>query len=247
LENVLRRLRQSRSLEAIKPLIPTPLRSRGSVRDFVMLSRHILINYGWMRSHRGNCPVDRDGEPLPWFTYPAIDYLNQIDISHMDVFEWGSGYSTAYWSARTRSVVSIETNPEWASRIRKMLRKQNCAIILSTRDVSEYVDQISNYAGFDLIVIDGTGDSRRACAVAAPNFLRPGGIIIVDNTDQWPKTAEVLRNRDFIEVDFTGFSPGGPSCHTTSIFFSRDFRGRPRQNVQPIRSVAQPNEAWPGE
>ena len=228
-------------------LIPKQLRSGGSLRDFVTLSRHILFDYGWMRSHRENGPVSRDGEPLPWFTYPAIDYLNQLDISEMDVFEWGAGYSTAFWSKRARSVVSVETSPTWAIRVEKMVRKQNCTVVVTTSDVEEYVKVISNYPVFDIIIIDGIGESRRSCALTAPNHLRPGGIIIVDNTDQWPRTAEVLRKADFIEVDFTGFSPGMTSCHTTSIFFSREFRGTPQHDVQPIRSVAQPNEAWPGE
>jgi hypothetical protein len=233
--------------KAVRPLIPKQLRSGGELRDFVTLSRHMLFDYGWLRSHRENCPVSRDGEPLPWFTYPAIDYLNQLDMSEMDVFEWGSGYSTVFWSKRAKSVVSIETNPTWANRVKKLVNDLNCAIVMTTESVTDYVDIISNYSKFDIIIIDGTGESRRSCALVAPKHLNRDGIIVVDNTDRWPRTAEVLRNADFIEVDFTGFSPGGASCHTTSIFFSREFRGKPQHDVQPIRSVAQPNEPWPGE
>lgn len=34
--------------------------------------------------------IDRDGNPIPWYTYPAIEYLSQFDVTDKDVFEFGA-------------------------------------------------------------------------------------------------------------------------------------------------------------
>jgi hypothetical protein len=52
-----------------------------------------------------------DGTPLPWYTYPAIDFLTQRDFSGKNVLEFGGGQSTLWWSARARSVLTIEEDP----------------------------------------------------------------------------------------------------------------------------------------
>lgn len=44
--------------------------------------------------------VDRDGNPLPWYTYPAIEYLSQFDYGEKTIFEFGCGYSSLFWAER---------------------------------------------------------------------------------------------------------------------------------------------------
>ena len=38
--------------------------------------------------------VNENNEPIPWFTYPSIQYLDQLDLSEKTIFEWGSGNSS---------------------------------------------------------------------------------------------------------------------------------------------------------
>ena len=54
-----------------------------------------------------------DGSPLPWYTYPAIDFLAQRDFNARNVLEFGGGQSTDWWSARARSVLTIEEDRDW--------------------------------------------------------------------------------------------------------------------------------------
>ena len=35
--------------------------------------------------------LDKDGNPIPWYTYPAIEYLSQFDYSDKEIFEYGCG------------------------------------------------------------------------------------------------------------------------------------------------------------
>ena len=46
-------------------------------------------------------------------------------------------------------------------------------------------------------------------------------------------------------MDFTGFAPMSAHCHTTSVYFSRDFNFVPLRGYQPHKSIAQPAEPWP--
>ncbi len=49
--------------------------------------------YGHKLTRAKGIPVNNNAKPLPWFTYPAIEYLNQLDLSSCAIFEWGCGNS----------------------------------------------------------------------------------------------------------------------------------------------------------
>src|SRR4051812_40445225 len=58
----------------------------------------------------GKTPLDLE---IPWFSYAAIDFLETFLRPHMTVCEYGSGGSTIFFAKRTKSVVSIESDPKW--------------------------------------------------------------------------------------------------------------------------------------
>ena len=71
------------------------------------------------RSMNEKVCIDRDGNPIPWYTYPAIEYLSQFDYSQKKIFEFGTGYSSMYWAKRAQKVISIEDKPEWFEKFQK--------------------------------------------------------------------------------------------------------------------------------
>lgn len=228
--------------------IPRFIRSDGLLRTRAKLVNHLLKNYGWLRSfHEKRC-VNAKGEFIPWFTYPAIDFLSQLDLSNYSVFEYGSGASTLFWSRKAKSVVSIESEEAWYNKVLENL-PSNVELLLVSKSVEEYAGSINTYDKFDVIIIDGTGDSRQKCCELALDHMQAGGIIILDNSDLWLKSAQILRNSDLdlIQIDFIGFAPLSSSAHCTSIFFTRDYNFKPIGNYQPHKSVAQPAEPWPAE
>ena len=72
--------------------------------------------------------IDRDGNPIPWYTYPAIEYLSQFDVTDKDVFEFGCGNSSLFWADRARLVTSIEDNPDWFAKWQKSFNRPNLDI-----------------------------------------------------------------------------------------------------------------------
>jgi hypothetical protein len=226
-------------------IVPRTFRSGGLLRSVWQINVHVLKDYGWLRSLRGGRSVSADGQAIPWFTYPAVDFLRQLDYSTKRVFEYGSGMSTLFWDKRAASVVAVETSEEWLTAVRDQASAR-CALILSTADADEYANQIQAYGDFDVIVIDGPGPTRPVCCRQAVRHLAPGGIVILDNSDLWPASAAILRDADLIQVDFTGLAPLTVHAHTTSVFFRRDYAFTARGSIQPHKSVAQPAEPWPG-
>lgn len=208
------------------------------------LIAHLLVDYGWAQSLKSSKCVDKSGNPLPWFSYPAIDFLSQLDYSDKDIFEYGCGFSTLYWSSRAKTVLSIESDEKWIEKIQSQA-SSNCRIIHSSLDVEEYSGQISSFQQFSVIIVDGYIKTRVACCEKALKHLKPGGFIILDNSDRCLKSAATLRNAGLIQSDFTGFAPLSAHAQTTSVFFSRDYNFEPLNGYQPHRSVAQPYKPYP--
>ena len=139
----------------------------------------------------------------PWLAQGAIRYLDEHLRPEFSGFEWGSGRSTAWFATRVGSLVSIEENREWHDKVAAMLREKKHASRIDLRHipvehefrdqyfpcydpVPKYVLAIEEFpdASFDFILVDGC--YRQSCVRAAMKKLKPGGLLIIDNTDWLP-------------------------------------------------------------
>jgi hypothetical protein len=203
------------------------------------------FDYGYLRSVAMEKPLASDGDPYPWYTYPALEYLKQLDFSDKTVFEYGCGHSTLFWAARAARVVSVEHNQEWQSLVRSKL-PGNCTLVHEP-DSDAYAAAIARFEQqFDVIVVDGlvSQRTRLKCARAAIPHLRDGGMIILDNSDWLPESARVLRDAGLIEVDMTGFAPINDYTCTTSFFLHRNFAFKPLQARQPMPGIGAHAYNW---
>lgn len=196
----------------------------------------LALDFGQWQSIKKKIPVDKEGDPIPWYTYPAIEYLKQFDLTDKTTFEWGSGNSSLFWARKAKEIVSIESHKGWLNIVNKSKLSNQKIFLFEKKD--DYVRAILNQnKKFDIIVIDGK--YRYECAKIAGKCLSPGGLIILDNSDWFPKTARTLREHNLIQVDFNGFGPINNYTWTTSLFFSRNFNFKSNQPVQPIGGVRQ--------
>lgn len=182
--------------------------------------------------------LDRDGNPIPWYTYPAIEYLLQFDYASKKIFEFGCGYSSAFWAARAQKVTSIEDKETWFAKWQQEFSAENLEIRL--RDEGEQYENAIFEDGekYDVIVVDGK--RREKCAAVAVKALIDGGIIILDDSDrintseEYRKAVSALKAADLIQVDFYGFCPMNCYTKTTSVFLSRNFNFASKHEVQPF-------------
>jgi hypothetical protein len=182
-------------------------------RNFSLLA----FGLGQWRSIKEKMAVNADGAPIPWYTYPAIEYLGSFDFKNCDVFEFGSGNSSIYWAERARSICSVEDNREWFEVVSK--KKLNNQTILYRESSIEYVSSLREQEKFfEIIVVDGNW--RFECIVDACSCLKDGGMIVLDNSDRMieKECGQLLRGQGFIQIDFSGFGPINNYTWTTSIF-----------------------------
>jgi predicted O-methyltransferase YrrM len=165
------------------------------------------------------------GDPIPWYTYPAIDFLSQRSFEGRNVLEFGGGQSTLWWSARARSVLTIEEDADWCARLRPQIGRNvtlhHVPVDRATRTIKPIKDTID--AGpvrlFDVIVVDG--HLRRELTALAFSYLAPNGALLLDNAEGYGFYEET-KNRDCRRVDYFGFAPGVSSRHCTSLVFVGD-------------------------
>lgn len=181
----------------------------------------IEIDYGHFYSVFKLQSIDKYGNPIPWFTYPAIDFIKSLDLSEKRLFEFGSGNSTLFWSQNCKEVLSVEDNKYWFNKISKQIKREkikNVKLIYAPRK-SNYLSAIRKSSKkLDIIVIDGS--YREECINKNTiNKLKPKGFIILDNSDKYPQISKKLEVFGFKKIDFNGIGPINPYTWTTTFFY----------------------------
>ena len=76
------------------------------------------IKTGHFRSSLNKKALTKEGKPLPWYTYPAIDFLVSRNFESSSVLEFGGGQSSAFWSIIAKTVLTFETDKLWIKEIK---------------------------------------------------------------------------------------------------------------------------------
>lgn len=179
-----------------------------------------LFISGWLNSIAKGKPVDVQGRPIPWFTYPSIEFIETIMKPGWSVFEWGSGNSTMWWSSNVKSVRAVENNHEWYSTVKANISEN--ASVSYAADVDSYVGCYleSDIEAYDVVVVDGV--FRNECAKVALQKLKPTGIVVFDNSDRigCDLGLQFLVDSGLFRLDFWGMIPSFLYKNCTSIFLS---------------------------
>jgi len=179
-----------------------------------------LAEIGWFVANRNMASVDKNKQPIPWFTYSFIDFLAiRLSNSH-SIFEYGSGNSTRYFAERVKNITSLEHDKMWYEQGRKN-KPKNAEIIYCE------LDKNGNYCRgakstkqkFNIIIVDGR--DRVNCCIQSIESLSDDGVLILDDSEraQYNEGRDVLINNGFKEISFSGISPGLFYRKETSIFY----------------------------
>src|SRR5688572_30099175 len=106
----------------VKKVLPSPVfKAVRAVGTGVLTPLAFSYHSGHFLSSLKSKAVDKKGTALPWYTYPAIDFLRHKQMTDKTVLEFGSGQSTLWWSQRVRNVVSLEDNESWYQSLRQLV------------------------------------------------------------------------------------------------------------------------------
>lgn len=175
----------------------------------------LMVRRAQWQSIRTGLPVDAQGRPIPWITYPALDYLSQLDFSQSSVLEYGGGQSSLWWAERAESVTTVEGEGEWAATLRRCA-PANLTIIGPVEAPAYAQAPLGSGQTYHVIIIDGL--MRFDSAKASLPFLAPGGFLLLDNADWHPHVCAWLRAQGLVEIDFHGFGPVNDYTWCTSLF-----------------------------
>jgi hypothetical protein len=196
------------------------------LEKFPPLYAHALLRkksplryWGWFRSFEQRESVDVEGNPIPWMSYAAIDFLDRRVPRDAQVFEYGAGNGTRWWAERSALVDAVEHDLVWHTYLSAML-PQNATVVHAVRGSTAYVEAARmTQRRYDIVVVDGR--NRVACAGEAVDALKPGGVIVWDDTDRerYQDGIHALRAHGFRQIEFRGFAPVEFVLHETSIFY----------------------------
>lgn len=137
--------------------------------------------------------ADRIGDRkdhVPWIVPAATNRLESLISHEWKVLEFGSGSSTVWYASRAGHVTSIEDDERWFEKVNAMLLQRgltNVDVRLSS--LERFLDHLGSFAdeSLDLVVVDGNdGETmdRMRCLAAVRRKIRPGGYILLDDSDR---------------------------------------------------------------
>jgi hypothetical protein len=193
--------------------LPHPLRKWIKNLRTLLLHPMALTTFGVL--FRRDAGADRG---TPWWNDNAVRYLTGQLQPGDQVFEWGSGASTVWLCNQGAKVTSIEHDSDWVSNV--IERCPGADIRTVPDSVQEYVAAIDGFAdaSFDVVIVDGL--HRGDCLRRGAPKVKPGGLLILDDTDM-SKNTRLRRTAlpGWGKVCLTGFKTSGDVRQTT--FFRR--------------------------
>lgn len=185
---------------------------------------------------------DTQKEPVPMLATGAIQFLDGWLTRRDRMFEYGAGFSTAWFTKRVGEIISVESDPTWYAIVRQQIASYpnvRLYLIDSTENRTplahvswDYVNLIKQFppASFDFILNDGY--ARPIVAMVALDYLKPGGILGWDdwgNSYPLPKThvpyaQKTLSSVHPMVMDFLNLIAGwrqfvfDDGTHTTAFF-----------------------------
>jgi len=129
----------------------------------------------------------------PWFTKQAVAILSSFLKPEHVGLEFGSGKSTVWFAQRVCSLTSVEDNQHYFNLVKKKLEEKslhNVNLIYFNR--TDYLpdEQVNSFLrlfdrfqknSLDFILVDGFW--RAGCASLGGQYIRPGGILVLDNAN----------------------------------------------------------------
>jgi predicted O-methyltransferase YrrM len=189
-----------------------------TVRGPMGLSGWLRYPAAWVRAKTGRTPE------RPWIVPASIGWLRRRIRSDWSVLELGSGRSTVWFGRRAGRVISLEDNEFWHGSTQQRLEKAGLVNVeLRLRPVEEFPMEISELPdeGFDLVVVDfleAPMVSRIDCLGPAMKKVRPGGFLLLDDSDRpgYAEAFEMLAGWRFRK--FTGVKDEWPEACETGTF-----------------------------
>jgi hypothetical protein len=207
-------------LKALERLFPTAVLRYRAYRRLILDPSSYLYLTGWMESLKERKPVKKNGTPVPWMNFPVVQFLEERLTLDLNLFEFGSGYSTFFYANRVGSVTSLEYDQKWFELVKSRVPK-NVVVLFKEKDVDgDYCRVIASMkTPYDVIIVDGR--DRVNCMKQSVFALTPRGVIILDDSQReyYRDGIEFAKEKGFRTIHFEGLKAYGNGLDRTTIFY----------------------------
>jgi hypothetical protein len=184
------------------------------------INHSYLVTSGLMESYRRGYPCKADGTAVPWMNYSLITLLEERLTEDVKLLEFGSGYSTLFFSRLVGSVTSIESAGEWFETTRQMVGDSANLFLVESTETESYrkiLEKLDDH--FDVILIDGR--NRVSCALLTSDMVTERGVILFDDSmrEEYKEGIDHLVDKGFKQLDFEGVKPTSIKLYRTSVFY----------------------------
>lgn len=193
------------------------------------IARHpsdLTRNTQWLRQRTASTMWLR----MPWWPYDAISWVAAALPLGARVFEYGGGGSTLWLADRGAVVTVAEHDGLWhrqladslPSSVRLLLRPPAAEGTVTAASVSGFFDDyVAAITGepdgsLDLVIVDGR--ARVECVRRAIPKVRPGGLLLMDDTDRTRYQPAIDLLSEWERHVFTGLKPGHRAPAQTSVW-----------------------------
>lgn len=181
-------------------------------------------------------------EVLPWIVFEAGDELVRHVRPDWKVLEFGCGFSTLWWAGRVSRITSIERRPGWADVVERRvvalgLGERLRLLRMPGLDRTVEAGWLKDFSGaeieamrrqylslaepqpqsYDAVVVDDAW--RVEVCLAAVEWIKPGGLLVLDNSAGYREVADELHARGFSSRLYSGSVPYAFVDSETTIFF----------------------------
>jgi hypothetical protein len=172
-------------------------------------------------------------ENLPQLCLPFFDWYKSYDFSDWNLIEFGSGKSTNWFSDTTKHVTSFETDYEFFNNLKDKLNNNIDYKFIEKEKLEDGIFEI-NINDKTFVIVDS--DSNRY--KTTKHILEKGmpNILILDNSEWYPNTCEMIRLKGYIEAPFWGIRPDDCYDKCTSVFFKSSFTFQKKLRYFPVGS-----------
>lgn len=179
-----------------------------------------LVDLGWFKTYETKKAVDKNGNPIPWYSYSFIAFIEERLTSDLSLFEFGSGHSTLWFAQKVKSVVAVESDKVWFELVNKKLAKNSTLLYRELDKGQEYEASVKETKeSYDIIIVDGS--KRMECIEQSIEKLSERGVLILDDSNRLSYTPGIslMLSKGFKKIDFYGMQPVTPIMGCTTVFY----------------------------